>query len=91
MTSRRRGCRSCECSSATSASILRTFTLVPSHEKELEMANALKDISAALRGAIQKASAFTVGLEREPYNVQRRAHRRRQGSHGESPRAGRRR
>ena len=33
------------------------------------MANALKDISAALRGAIQKASAFTVGLEREPYNV----------------------
>jgi len=33
------------------------------------MANALKDISAALRGAIQKASAYTVGLEREPYNV----------------------
>jgi serine protease DegQ len=33
------------------------------------MANALKDISTALRGAIQKASAFTVGLEREPYNV----------------------
>jgi serine protease DegQ len=33
------------------------------------MANALKDISAALRGAIQKASAFTVGLVREPYNV----------------------
>lgn len=33
------------------------------------MANALKDLSAALRGAIQRASAFTVGLEREPYGV----------------------
>lgn len=33
------------------------------------MANALKDLSAALRAAIQKASAFTVGLEREPYHV----------------------
>jgi len=33
------------------------------------MANALKDLSTALRGAIQKASAFTVGLEREPYSV----------------------
>jgi S1-C subfamily serine protease len=33
------------------------------------MANALKDLSAALRGAIQRASAFTVGLEREPYSV----------------------
>jgi len=33
------------------------------------MANALKDLSAALRAAIQKASAFTVGLERKPYHV----------------------
>jgi len=33
------------------------------------MANALRDLSAALRAAIQKASAFTVGLEREPYHV----------------------
>jgi S1-C subfamily serine protease len=33
------------------------------------MANALKDLSAALRGAVQKASSFTVGLEREPYSV----------------------
>jgi len=33
------------------------------------MANALKELSAALRAAIQKASAFTVGLEREPYHV----------------------
>src|SRR5271157_1712492 len=33
------------------------------------MANALKDLSAALRGAIQRASAFTVGLERESYSV----------------------
>jgi len=33
------------------------------------MANALKDLSAALRAVVQKASAFTVGLEREPYHV----------------------
>jgi S1-C subfamily serine protease len=33
------------------------------------MANALKDLSTALRGAIQRASEFTVGLEREPYSV----------------------
>jgi len=33
------------------------------------MANALKDLSAALRAAIQKASALTVGLKREPYHV----------------------
>ncbi len=33
------------------------------------MANALKDLSSALRAAIQKGSAFTVGLEREPYHV----------------------
>ncbi|MGA2639828.1 MAG: trypsin-like peptidase domain-containing protein [Spirochaetia bacterium] len=33
------------------------------------MANALKDLSAALRGVIQRASAFTVGLERESYDV----------------------
>jgi S1-C subfamily serine protease len=33
------------------------------------MANALRDLSAALRAAIQKASAFTVGIEHEPYNV----------------------
>ena len=33
------------------------------------MANALKELSAALRAAIQKASAFTVGLQREPYHV----------------------
>ncbi len=33
------------------------------------MANVLKDLSTALRGAVQKASAFTVGLEREPYSV----------------------
>ena len=42
-----------------------TFTA----EGSLKMANALKDLSTALRGAIQKASAFTVGLEREPYTV----------------------
>jgi S1-C subfamily serine protease len=33
------------------------------------MANALKELSAALRGAIQRGSAFTVGLERDSYNV----------------------
>jgi S1-C subfamily serine protease len=33
------------------------------------MANPLKDLSAALRAAIQKGSSFTVGLEREPYHV----------------------
>jgi S1-C subfamily serine protease len=33
------------------------------------MANALKELSAALRGAVQRGAAFTVGLEREPYNV----------------------
>ena len=33
------------------------------------MANALKDLSAALRAAVQRGSAFTVGLERESYNV----------------------
>jgi S1-C subfamily serine protease len=33
------------------------------------MANALKDLSTALRAAIQKASVFTVGLDREPYHV----------------------
>ena len=33
------------------------------------MANALKDLSAALRQAIQKAAEYTVGLEREPYSV----------------------
>ncbi|MGO9310621.1 MAG: S1C family serine protease [Spirochaetia bacterium] len=33
------------------------------------MANILKDLSAALRAAIQRASAFTVGLERAPYGV----------------------
>ena len=32
------------------------------------MANALKELSAALRAAIQRGSAFTVGLKREPYN-----------------------
>jgi S1-C subfamily serine protease len=33
------------------------------------MANALKELSTALRAAIQKGSTFTVGLEREPYTV----------------------
>jgi S1-C subfamily serine protease len=33
------------------------------------MANALKELSAALRGAIQRGSAFTVGLKRESYSV----------------------
>jgi len=33
------------------------------------MASLLRDLSAALRAAVQKASSFTVGLEREPYNV----------------------
>lgn len=33
------------------------------------MANLLKELSAALRAAIQKASAFTVGLERDPYHT----------------------
>ncbi len=33
------------------------------------MANTLKDLAAALRAAIQKASAFTAGLAREPYHV----------------------
>ena len=33
------------------------------------MANALKELSAALRAAIQRGSAFTVGLKRESYNV----------------------
>lgn len=33
------------------------------------MANALKDLSASLRQAIQKAAEYTVGLEREPYSV----------------------
>ena len=33
------------------------------------MANALKDLSGSLREAIKRASAYTVGLEREPYTV----------------------
>jgi S1-C subfamily serine protease len=33
------------------------------------MANALKELSAALRAAIQKASGFTAGVERRPYHV----------------------
>lgn len=33
------------------------------------MANALREVSGALREAIRKASAYTVGLEREPYAV----------------------
>ncbi len=33
------------------------------------MANPLKDLSTALRGAVQRASAYTVGLDREPYSV----------------------
>jgi S1-C subfamily serine protease len=33
------------------------------------MANALKDLSAALREAIRRASVFTVALERQPYSV----------------------
>jgi S1-C subfamily serine protease len=33
------------------------------------MANALMEFSAALRGAIQRGSAFTVGLKRDSYNV----------------------
>jgi serine protease Do len=33
------------------------------------MANPLKDLSAALRAAIQKGSSFTAGLQREPYHV----------------------
>jgi S1-C subfamily serine protease len=37
--------------------------------RENEMANALKDLSAALRAAIQKGSSFTVGLEHHHYSV----------------------
>ncbi|MGA2480812.1 MAG: hypothetical protein ABSG63_18865, partial [Spirochaetia bacterium] len=33
------------------------------------MANALKELSSSLREAIKKASAYTVGLERESYSV----------------------
>jgi len=33
------------------------------------MSNALKDISAALREAVKKGAGFTVGVEREPYDV----------------------
>jgi S1-C subfamily serine protease len=33
------------------------------------MANALKELSQSVREAIKKASAYTVGLDREPYTV----------------------
>ena len=33
------------------------------------MANSLKDLSASLREAIQRASAYTVGIEHRPYTV----------------------
>jgi len=33
------------------------------------MANALKELSGALREAVRRAGAYTVGLEREPYAV----------------------
>ena len=33
------------------------------------MANALKEVSSALREAIRKAAAYTVALEKEPYSV----------------------
>jgi S1-C subfamily serine protease len=33
------------------------------------MANALKDLSASLREAVRRASAYTVGVEKEPYSV----------------------